>query len=263
LHYPSVDFVLFPPDQTDQSGVLGKDDVEDGDYLSFDSHGGLDAQVFIPWTSPGTRLRNNQTLLQHFNQAYDKPTDHHENILIDPRLSHAAGLGLDWPELVSSAQASHMAGDTKMLIDTHEVAGERPSLKRRREDASLDCHVAGIQSRPGNPSEAASNSLVETRQSLSGVSHGLRQRPVLRLAITKPEEDEDEDEDDEERPNKRPRPTKVDFKDTEMPDIFFSAYPHIYNRDQKPVYGSCHSLHKDISTLVYVISNPFYCSKFN
>jgi len=62
---------------------------------------------------------------------------------------------------------------------------------------------------------------------------------------------DDSDDNDEERPRKRLRRSdKMDFRDTEMPDIFHAAHPQIYNRDKKALFGSCHSTHKDISTLV-------------
>ena len=46
------------------------------------------------------------------------------------------------------------------------------------------------------------------------------------------------------------------FNDDNIPDIFISAHPGIYDGDAEKIISTCHSNHRDISTLVVHLSEP-------
>ncbi|KAJ4304398.1 hypothetical protein N0V88_002011 [Collariella sp. IMI 366227] len=60
---PNTDFILY---DTDQGDAMGEDD--DQFYSGYGDAQG--AESYLPWTSPGTRLRKNEQLIETFSQTY-------------------------------------------------------------------------------------------------------------------------------------------------------------------------------------------------
>lgn len=126
------------------------------------------------------------------------------------------------------------------------------------EDGTVgDMHSSNIRGRaeaaaPTSQGQAAATSSSNSTNPTGPGNPGNQDKPGLHLPPPL-KQDDDDDDNGEDRPRKRlKRSETISFRDTEMPDIFFAAHPKIYNRDKKALYGSCHSTHKDISTLVYV-----------
>ena len=262
-HKAGCDFLLFP-DDSDLSAAPGQDSDGDNELLDLDTQDAQDNQVLIPWTSPNTRLRTNVTFLRRFSQAYE-PSDKsaEDDLPIDPRLAQVTH-NLDSPSanVVNDLEQSCNKG-SEALAAAADVSTETYSSNSgyRARRSSPSCHSEpvfdvsqerSVRERAGGAA-APSQSHVTASSSAapSGSDNGASQKTTLRPLDLTPLKQTDGDEDDEDRPRKRPKPSpKVEFKDTEMPDIFQSAHPLIYNRVNKALYSSCHSTHKDISTLV-------------
>ncbi|KAH8894852.1 hypothetical protein GQ53DRAFT_839255 [Thozetella sp. PMI_491] len=246
-----MDFVLFPPSETDDEDVL--------DGISPDG-----SQSYLPWTSPMTRLRKTQTFLEEFSEAYNSSSgkpDQTPDGLIDPQLADAMhidvplqrfgagasilpGVSLRKPALpvVSMAQAEF---PSPLLSEGSCSVPPHASLKRKRE--------IGVVSTPAGSTGAIP---YRHRRAISGSSSQSKQ--LIRSTARPPptEREEDSDEEEVKPPKKKKRASDDAFGDNNMPDIFRFAHPEIYNRDKKEKYSPCHSDHKDISTLVRHLSRP-------
>lgn len=251
FHTVADDFLLFPED-ADHTIVIGHDKDGDHELINLDDRDPYEdrrnSQVFIPWTSPSTRFRANVTLLRRFSQAYepsDKSVD--DELLIDLRLSQ-----ID-PNLNSPS-----ASMIDRLLPSASSSGGSVVLAPPEDGTVGDMHSSNIRGRaeaaaPTSQGQAAATSSSNSTNPTGPGNPGNQDKPGLHLPPPLKQDDDDDDDNGEDRPRKRlKRSETISFRDTEMPDIFFAAHPKIYNRDKKALYGSCHSTHKDISTLVYV-----------
>lgn len=240
------DFVLFPS-TTDRSSVMSDDGEYDADgFLDNDDQASQDSEVVIPWTSPEARLRKRETFLEKFTQKFNTPPEGNE-LPIDPQLS---SMDFFTPE----ATLFGRDGSVHSSLITNPATGRtNTSIRSPTVSSKLNALSSfAFRQRPGQYTTPAQRPMSSLAGPYSGFIH-----PDLR-AISRPLPQfkrKEEDDEDDDRPQKRLKPTaqKPDFKDTQMPDIFKAAYPDIYNKNKKPLYASCDTEHKDISTLVYVV----------
>ncbi|KAL2258724.1 hypothetical protein VTK26DRAFT_7856 [Humicola hyalothermophila] len=241
----NVDFVLFDDDQAD---AIGEDD--DNLYPVYGE--GQAPESYLPWTSPMTRLRKNESFIEMFTQAYngalDKMTTGNgvNEAQVDPILSD---------ETLHDIQSHQPGADDGMLGADVVVKVESPALAADKffpEKRNQGSHSGVSQGEPRQHTVWTS-----AQQPFDKRKTGAAQRTSGSSTPQAPPKRGGGFSGDSGRPNKKPRPSPPeDFTDTSMPDIFRHAHPHIYDRDQNERYASCHTLHRDISTLVRHLSRP-------
>lgn len=227
---PNQDFVLFPYDN-DSSTAL-EEEGEDGD-MPFDPHRAQDSQVYLPWTSPTTRIRRNENFIEMFTQTYngapERPAGNSDS-LIDPGLPQYTHTD-DAPGLGGSEPSSLYPSQPLIKIETTNTAPGTIPLRK-------------AQGRPGPISEDLSDRrTLPAIQTASYESSG-GGRPMfsaasapdhanaysdLKSTLSRRRRDEGEGSDDEyQSPRKRRKSNQVEnFSDTDMPDIFRFAHPRI------------------------------------
>ncbi|KAK0646015.1 hypothetical protein B0T16DRAFT_151139 [Cercophora newfieldiana] len=247
------DFVLFP-DDADQPIILG----QPGENLGrgYEAAEDDESRVFIPWTSPTTRMLKNQSMLDMFTETYNRAPGKglgHPDSMIDPSLPQYGQLPCPGYQRLDGHQLSAMSSPVKaeppgLIMDRYSWNGgsdagsapaDSPSDSRRGPSTGYSSqfptpHSAGLDytGPPAPPGQMGWN------------------QPNLRRRG-------DDDDDDGHRPEKKLKSGTVEeFTDSTMPDIFRFAHPHIYDRDQKEKYSPCHSSHRDISTLVRHLGRP-------
>ncbi|KAK4227695.1 hypothetical protein QBC38DRAFT_363513 [Podospora fimiseda] len=241
---PGMDFVLFD----DQADAYGEDDDDSSNNYTFQNQA---PDTYIPWTSPTTRVRKAENFIQEFTQTYNgvlntKPADgsFQHDALLDPRLAYHSPLSIQ----------------TYQSSDDHSVIGE-PIIKMESPITSMKSYSPikrKYEPMDGTSQESKPSSTPAYESAIP------RQASLATRAPSKTPSSHRRESfgEDSRRPDKRPRidPTE-NFTDTNMPDIFRYAHPHIYDRDQKETFSPCHTLHRDISTLVRHLSRPAH--KFN
>ncbi|KAK3375149.1 hypothetical protein B0H63DRAFT_526424 [Podospora didyma] len=258
LPTPGADFVLYPPDG-DQSVILGEDDDEL--YLGYDDSQGPESQVYLPWTSPMTRLRKNESVIEMFTQTYHgvperSPADGRGDSLVDPRLSHYSPIDALGQRMFENRNMLAASGSIKAEA-TSTVMDRLSSIKRKSDTESVSGD--STSERPNRTAAHTSGSQASHVHSLDFSGSTTSQSPHASRSPFKFSGDHRRsyDEEDSRPPVKKLRINDAeDFTDTSMPDIFRFAHPQIYDRDQKEKYSPCHSLHRDISTLVRHLSRP-------
>ncbi|OIW34076.1 hypothetical protein CONLIGDRAFT_208300 [Coniochaeta ligniaria NRRL 30616] len=238
------DFVLFPHGR---DYAPSDDDYDHDGFMDLDDGGSQGSDVVIPWTSPDTRLRRRETFLQKFTQKFNK---HEDDPPIDPQLSSVGGI--DTPKSSTAYNnldpASYTAGTAR-----NASTEKRPISSVTAHSLPSTPYTMDFQQRPGGsvpPVRHGRSSSVNMMPSAvtPSVQHAISRIPK----ISKRKEEEDPED---EHPQKKFKPSpKADFKDNQMPDIFVAAHPEVYNRNTKPLYQSCETAHKDISTLVRHLS---------
>lgn len=219
------------------------------------------ADVYIPWTSPVTRLRDNENFLEQFSQAYAsgyQGDDEWLKIPVDPQLytsaprdEKAAGKALT-PEVANRHENSLQAlpnvltpqasptVKTQVLTPLSEPS---PFLNPCPWATSDGMAPHDVESDPGRGFPA-------TRGLRSG-NPGQPNRPGKRpVRVSR---GFDVSDDDEEPPNKRNKAPdgKTDQKgDPKMICPFRAAHPEIYDIGLDQKYMSCHTEHDNISTVV-------------
>ncbi|KAK1826955.1 hypothetical protein QBC39DRAFT_186761 [Podospora conica] len=235
-----TDFVLFPDDPAHR----GDEDHEHGYGASEDDESG----VLIPWTSPTTRILKNQSMLDMFSEAYgtaSKATP--PDCMIDPSLR----------------QHGQIPGYNAMV---HGVSGVDRPVKLEPTNFAVDRLSwdggSGTGSAPADsPSDRRDSSAAYSSQLNTPHDHcldfsGPPAKPGQMGWLPSKPRRRGSDEDDN-RPEKKFKSTTAEeFTDSNMPDIFRFAHPHIYDRDQMEKYSPCHSFHRDISTLVRHLGRP-------
>ncbi|KAI7787665.1 hypothetical protein LA080_015034 [Diaporthe eres] len=226
--------------------------------------------VYIPWNSPVTRLRNNENFLEQFSQTYTtglQGDDEWLKIPVDPQLytsaprdGHSTGKALT-PEAAShrenslkhlpdvlTPQASPMV-KTQVLTPLSEPS---PFLTQCPWATREGVAPHDVKSDPGSGFPAS--------RGLRSGNPGQAKRPGKRSVRFSRESDGSDDE--AEPPNKRNKAPdgKADQPgDPKMICPFRAEHPEIYDlaRDQK--YLSCHTEHDNISTVVRHLSRPAHC----
>jgi len=245
------DFVLFP-DDADQPIILGQ--AGEGLGRNYEAAEDDESRIFIPWTSPTTRMLKNQSMLDMFTETYNRTPGKglgHPDSMIDPSLPQYSQLPGPGYQRMDGHGLSPMSSPVKAEppgltmdryswnggSDTGSAPADSPSDSRRGPSTAYSSqfhtpHSAGLEyaGPPAQPGQM-----------------GWNQQPNLRRRGG------DDDDDDGHRPEKKLKSGSMDeFTDSTMPDIFRFAHPQIYDRDQKEKFSPCHSSHRDISTLVSV-----------
>lgn len=218
--------------------------------------------VYIPWTSPSTRLRNNEDFLEQFSQTYAAgyQGDHEWlKIPVDPQLytsaprdGNAASKALT-PEAASGNENSLKAlpeiltpqasptVKTQVLTPLSEPS---PFLNQCPWAIREGIAPHDVDSDPGSGFPATRG----LRSGNSGQSKGPGKRSVR---FSKGFDDSDDDGEPPSKRNKAPDGKADESGDPKMICPFRAAHPEIYdlNREQKK-YGSCATEHDNISTVV-------------
>ncbi|SPQ22447.1 5e866058-37d7-4381-a2d3-dfaba0a65ff5 [Thermothielavioides terrestris] len=234
-----MDFVLF--DDDGEADAVGEED--DSLYGGYgDSEG---AGSYLPWTSPSTRLRKNELFIEMFSQAYNSAEDK-TAMTTDPGDAEAAS-GLSEPTPPRGIQVPNQGGDHGQFVGDMAIKIESPVMavkaitprKRNHEPVEADPAETGRSSLPAGGNSLSGNHKAQAGQAM----------PTGQRARVFP--DQSGDGDDCFRPKKKSKPDpSEDFTDKSMPDIFHYAHPQIYNRNRSDKYSPCHTVHREISTLV-------------
>ncbi|KAK4456160.1 hypothetical protein QBC34DRAFT_287362 [Podospora aff. communis PSN243] len=224
------DFVLFP-DDADQPIVLGQPGDQFG--RNYEAAEDDESRVFLPWTSPTTRLLKNQSALDMFTETYNR----------------ASGKGLGHPDAMidpSLPQYNQLPGPGYSRLDGHRLSAMSSPVKAEPPGLTVD--------RYSGPSTAYSSQF-HTPHS-AGLDYTGPPAPPGQMGWNQGNLRRRGSDDDGHRPEKKLKSGVEEFTDSTMPDIFRFAHPHIYDRDQKEKYSPCHSSHRDISTLVRHLGRP-------
>jgi hypothetical protein len=204
---PGMDFILFDSDQAD---ALGEDDDA------------LYPESYLPWTSPMTRLRKNETFIEMFTQTYNGTADKAaivDDILVDPMLSAQLShdmqtqQAIDAPGLFVNDPAIKVESP---ILTTDEFLGTEHSVSKKRRHNFVEVSSADVKptSIPSSGGQLAGNKQSGTGR---GSRKQFRENPNRR-----------DDNGEGSRQPKKPRISPPeDFSDTSMPDIFRFAHPHI------------------------------------
>ena len=219
------------------------------------------ADVYIPWTSPVTRLRNNENFLEQFSQTYAadyQGDDEWLKIPVDPQLytsaprdGNAAGKALT-PEAASRHENSLKALPAVLTPQASPTVKTQVLTPLSEPSPFLNqCPWATREGMAPHDVESDPGSGFPTTRGLRSGNPGQSKRPGKRSV--KFSRDSDGSEEDGEPPNKRnkaPGGNADQAGDPIMICPFRAAHPEIYDmrRDQK--YLSCHTEHGNISTVV-------------
>ncbi|KAK4252295.1 hypothetical protein C7999DRAFT_10069 [Corynascus novoguineensis] len=234
------DFVLFD----DQEDAVGDDD--DPLCLQYDDTDA--AESYLPWTSPMTRLRDNELLIERFSQTYN-------NMQGTANTMPSTGDGGMDPVLPDATlrvfqhyhQGDTLGADAVAIKVESPVMSLDPALPMKRKFKLFE---APIQQRGQAPTSTPST------RSNRGRKQGTGQGAPLPSRSRFPSKRGDGSGGDESSPKKMKLDPTEDFTDTTMPDIFRHAHPDMYDRNRSDKYSPCHTVHREISTLVRHLSRP-------
>lgn len=211
----NMDFVLFDDDQAD---AMGEDD--DDLYPAYGDAQGPES--YLPWTSPMTRLKKNESFIEMFTQAYNGTVDKTmigngaSGIQVDPILSDETLHDIHNHQ--SGDEHEVFASDVVVKVESPAVTVDQ-FFPRKRKQELIETTPMDPNPRTGlTPGQQPSNSRkAGAAQAISSSSKA--QVPWRRTGGSG---------DGNERPSKRSKPTpSEDFTDTSMPDIFRYAHPQI------------------------------------
>ncbi|EAQ90967.1 hypothetical protein CHGG_02902 [Chaetomium globosum CBS 148.51] len=238
-----VDFILFD----DQEDAIG--DHDDNLYSHYaDAH---NVESYLPWTSPTTRLRDNELVLERFSQTYNS---------MQANASTAVGTYGVGPGLALSNFPSHglqhypKIGHPVPFTANVTIKVESPiltldtAIPRKRKYEPVEAPLAHLEQVPASTSSMRPNPSQKTGAG-QGTPTPSRARPASKC--------ENSSGEDVGRPKKKTKPNSTeDFDDMSMPDIFRHAHPTLYDKDRSDKYSPCHTVHREISTLVRHLSRP-------
>lgn len=230
------------------------------------------ADVYIPWTSPVTRLRNNENFLEQFSQTYASDyqgDDEWLKIPVDPQLYTSAPRDDNGASKVLTPEAANRQENSLKALPIVLTPQASPTVKTQvltpLSDSSPFLNQCPWATRDGiAPHDVESDpGSVPTFRGVRSASHGQPSRPGKRpIRFPRGFDDSDDDDDDDEPPNKRnkaPDGKKDQGGDPKMICPFRAEHPEIYDLKHDPKYLSCHTEHENISTVVRHLSRPAHC----
>ncbi|KAJ9150663.1 Zinc finger transcription factor ace1 [Pleurostoma richardsiae] len=250
---PLRDFTLYP-DPGDHD-ALGSSNT----FLNLGNLGSYGTQAFIPWTSPMTRLRKNETFLQDFTESYktESPTmgDASGVLPIDPALTEALNnytmttTGSHDTSNTLSAPTSGVHAHLRLLPPLDTDVGVKKN-NSSSPSAGLGTNPVYGQA-PYYKVEETSTGRVSAASGKRSSGHGRMPSGQSEIIVSLGSVHDDENDDEEDEPPRKRARTETDdgFDDMEMPCPFRASHPDIYNVDNNDRYGSCHTKHKNISTI--------------
>jgi hypothetical protein len=210
-----VDFVLYGDDQADAIG-------DDDDPLYTFHSDAQSAESYLPWTSPGTRLRKNESIIELFSQTYNGTQDYSNPTSVT--------CGGDPNPVLSNTPFRDIQHYSRP--ENIDQIGANISIKVESPVLTADAAFPGKRKReyveaPARDSEKASGAVsslgyrsVRKTSAGRGATNSLRARGAPKQ--------EDSSGDDGCPPTKRPKKSpSEDFTDNSMPDIFRFAHPDI------------------------------------
>lgn len=213
---PHTDFVLFDDDQAD---AIGEDD--DDLYPGYGASQGFES--YLPWPSPTTRLRKNESIIEMFTQTYNGAPEKADTAN-DP----------------GDAEADPMlSAETLHDMRRHERASARaffaPEVVVNAESPVMAAHVFFPRKRKHETIEASANQRMATGMGPGDQPSGRRTAGAgprswtpAKLPARARDGDGPDDDQDNGCPRKKSKPSAAeDFTDTNMPDIFRHAHPGI------------------------------------
>jgi len=220
-HQFESDFILYP-DNHDQSMVMGHADDELGQ--GYEDAEGDESRVFIPWTSPATRMLNNQSALNSFMERYNRTSVNdlaHPDAMIDPSLQHFNDASItNWPKFDGEKPPTI---DTSVKAEPSGLSMDRFSWNRGSDTGSAP---DDSPSERRNPSTAYSSQF-HTPHSVAVDFTGTPAHPG-QMGWNKPPSRRRGSDDDSQRPEKKLKSSPTEeFTDNNMPDIFRFAHPSI------------------------------------
>lgn len=217
--------------------------------------------VYIPWNSPVTRLRNNENFLQEFSQTYAtgcQGDDEWLKIPVDPQLYTNAPQGGNVARRALTPEAASRHQDSLETLPTALTPQASPIVKTQvltplSEPSPFlnQCPWATREAVTPHDVESDPGSGFSAARGLRPGDPGQSKRPGKRSV--KFSRGFDGSEDDEEPPNKRtkaPGGKDDEAGDPKMICPFRAAHPEIYDMGSDQKYFSCHTAHDNISTVV-------------
>lgn len=211
-----MDFILYDDDQAD---ALGDDD--DPLYGYGDPS---NAESYLPWTSPMTRLRKNELFIETFSQTYNGTQENtHARTMarpseaeLGPVLSNFSPLGI--PHCPQAGRHAQFVGDAAIKVESPVLAVDEVSPMKRNY-ALVEYPTAGSK---------------QATHSASGMGPPSSRKPGAGQGVPVPSKARaaskhwDNSGEDGCPPKKRSKLNPAeDFTDTSMPDIFRFAHPQI------------------------------------
>jgi hypothetical protein len=218
---PALDFVLFDDGQADAIG-----DNDDSLYADYNDCEG--AQSYLPWSSPSTRLRRNEQLIEMFSQAYNGTHEKTGSIAdyadVDPTLSGLTS-HTGFQHHPGDSDQGQSADDVTIKVEVESpIVSVGTALPNKRKYEAVVAPAAQLGQAP--PSSASGER--PSRSRICRVGAGRTARTSSKSGAYS--EYRRHGSEDGPRPPKKqrlnPNPTE-DFTDTSMPDIFRHAHPHI------------------------------------
>ncbi|KAJ0116451.1 hypothetical protein J7T55_007431 [Diaporthe amygdali] len=224
------------------------------------------ADVYIPWTSPVTRLRNNENFLEQFSQTYAagyQGDDEWLKIPVDPQLYNRSAQDDDVAVKSVTSEAASGAEDLLKAPPTVLTPQASPIVKTQvltpLSEPSPFMNQCPWATRDGvTPQDVESDpgSGFSASRGLRSGNLGQFKQPGKRSVRFSRESDGSEG--DGEPPNKRNKAPggKVDETgDPRMICPFRAEHPEIYDMGYDQKYYSCHTAHDNISTVVLDVDN--------
>jgi hypothetical protein len=220
------------------------------------------ADVYIPWTSSVTRLRNNEDFLEHFSQAYAsgyQGDDEWLKIPVDPQLYTGVARNEKAAGKALTTKTANRHEDSLQALPTVLTPQASPTVKTQvltplSEPSPFlsQCTWATRDAMAPHDVESDPGRGFSTTLGLRSGNRGQPSRPAKR-SVKVSRGSDDSDDDDEEPANKRSKAPdgKTDQKgDPKMICPFRAAHPEIYDGDLDEKYQSCHTEHDHVSTVV-------------
>lgn len=229
------------------------------------------ADVYIPWSSPVSGSRENESFMEGFSQTYAADAqvatcdDEWLKVPVDPRLYDTTALENPTFERPSTPQVASNRGQLLKVLPTIVTSKESPDVKTQvltplSEPSPVfvqhSCSVG--EGGPPQDVETGPGRKAATSWGLRSGNNG-RLAPFGKRQARFSREPDGDSEEDEEHPRKRAKALgghDDELGDRRMPCPFRVANPEIYdlNHDQK--YYSCHTEHANISTVVRHLGRP-------
>lgn len=226
------------------------------------------SDVYDQWTSPVSRLGNNDDLLGELSQAYAPKSpvpgqdDEWLRVPVDPRLYNITPSGTQ--AVVKAAQALPVAptrDDMLKMLPTIVTPKTSPVamsqvLTPTSEPSPVHIPLVAFKEEAITPSDAEHNTAIGQAVAHGSFSSGNNTIQYSYLGKRRvrfspePEDDSDEDDEPPSKRNKTPGGDSKELGDPKMICPFRAANPEIYNSKVDEKYTSCHTEHHNISTVV-------------
>jgi uncharacterized C2H2 Zn-finger protein len=250
------DWILYDNEPDQSSMPFSASHSIDGELLEFEAPNSQDPNVVVLWTSPGTRLERRKTDLENFTQKFHHDSAAGDGVPIDPQLLPSE-LDTRRCRLADNARngESSLVVNSAAVSSRHSPSSSSPDVSTAVRSSAGGAPSRTARQRPGDSETPRQHGMGPLNIPLVAGAPGPPSHqpiPPKHPVHKRDEDDEDQDKDDEHQKKRLKTSPTLNFEENRMLDIFHARYPHVYHRDKKAIYSSCHTVHQDISTLVYV-----------